>query len=390
MKRIYFIFYNQAGMPEIWLRYGSTDIVLDIRFENLASQVSSSLRALPSEQLNIELGAVPVTDSMLVLALSPSKASARTVNAIVENAKTKGFSGVTVDVPPKMAGTLRANLAALNPDPQAQPVPVSRIDYQSLQERMSKFQSTVVVSQITYDPLFGFAGAPTALLRNLAPDKMAEAFSARQANAPAPGIEGGPLKVALSYAEGFQASSVELVAGASGIAGVHIGTVQEAFSKALAQFRAETEVQVESAKSTIISASGESGPHSILGSALNSLWNSIHTVKEGGTAVLLAECREGLGGGALQAYVEGRLAEEQLASAQYSEGLEHLLYIQELKQKKELALVSTLPHYYASRLGFATFTGARDALESLLSKHGRTHKALVVADADVTLLKTTA
>jgi nickel-dependent lactate racemase len=222
------------------------------------------------------------------------------------------------------------------------------------------------------------------------PEKMAEAFSARQGNAPAPGIEGAPLKVALGAVEGLQATSVELVAGAAGIAGMHTGTVQEAFSKALAQFRSATEVQVESVKSAIISASGESGMHSTLSSALNSLWNSVHAVKDGGSVVLLAECREGLGGGALQAYVEGRLSQEQVSGAPYSEGLEHLLYIQELRQKKELALVSTLPHYYATKLGFATFGGARDALEAMLAKHGRSHKALVVADADITMLKTAA
>ncbi|MEM2139904.1 hypothetical protein [Nitrososphaera sp.] len=377
-------------MPEIWLKYGSTDVVLDIRFENLASQVSSSLQAIPDEQAKAALDAVPVTDSMLMLALSSSRASAKAVSAIFENARAKGFASVAVDVPARLAGSLRTNLAALAPDPQAQAISINRIDYHSLAERMSKFQSTVIVSQVAYDPLFGFAGAPSALVRSMLPEKMAEAFSARQSNAPAPGTEGAPLKVALGAVEGLQATSVELVAGASGIAGVHAGTVPEAFSKALAQFKPATEVQVDSVKSAIISASGESGAHTTLSSALNSLWNSVHAVKDGGSAVLLAECREGLGGGALQAYVEGRLAQEQVSNTPYSDGLEHLLYIQELKEKKELALVSTLPHYYATKLGFTTFGGARDALEGMLAKHGRGHKALVVADADITLLKTAA
>lgn len=375
-------------MPEIWLKYGGTYVVLDIRFENLSSQVSSGLQALPEEQVKSTLDAVPVTDNMLVLALSSSKPAAKAVSAIFESAKGRGFASVAVDVPARLAGSMRANLAALSPDPQAQAISINRIDYQSLAERMSKFQSTVIISQMAYDPLFGFASAPSALVRSMYPEKMAEAFSARQANAPAPGVEGAPLKVALGAVEGLQATSVELVAGASGIAGVHIGTVSETFSKALAQFKPASEVQVDSAKSAIISASSESGMHLTLSGALNSLWNSVHAVKDGGSAVLLAECREGLGGGALQAYVEGRLPQEQISNAPYSEGLEHLLYIQELKQKKELALVSALPHYYATKLGFVTFGGARDALEAMLAKHGRSHKALVVADADITILKT--
>ncbi|HEX6067796.1 MAG TPA: hypothetical protein VFZ05_03255 [Nitrososphaera sp.] len=376
-------------MPEIWLKYGSTDVVLDIRFENLSSQVSSGLQALPEEQVKSALDGVPVTDNMLVLALSSSRESAKAVSAIIENAKAKGFANIAVDVPAKLAGSMRANLAAPAPEPQVQAVSINRIDYHSLAERMSKFQNTVVVSQMAYDPLFGFAGAPSALVRSMYPEKMAEAFTSRQTNAPAPGVEGAPLKVALGAVESLQATSVELVAGSTGIAGVHTGTAAESFSKALSQFRSATEVQVDSVKSAIISASNESGMHSTLSSALNSLWNSVHAVRDGGSAVLLAECREGLGGGALQAYVEGRLAQEQISSAPYSEGLEHLLYIQELKQKKELALVSTLPHYYATKLGFVTFGGARDALESMLAKHGRSHKALVVADADITMLKTT-
>jgi len=375
-------------MPEIWLKYGSTDVVLDIRFENLSSQVSSGLQALPEEQVKSALDGVPVTDNMLVLALSSSRASAKAVSAIIENAKAKGFASVAVDVPARLAGSMRANLAAPAPDPQAQAISINRIDYHSLAERMSKFQSTVIVSQMAYDPLFGFAGAPSALVRSMYPEKMAEAFTARQSNAPAPGVEGAPLKVALGAVESLQATSVELVAGSTGMTGVYTGTVTEAFSKALSQFRPATEVQVDPVKSAIISASNESGMHSTLSSALNSLWNSVHAVRDDGSAVLLAECREGLGGGALQAYVEGRLAQEQISSAPYSEGLEHLLYIQELKQKKELALVSTLPHYYATKLGFVTFGGARDALEAMLAKHGRSHKALVVADADITLLKT--
>ena len=372
-------------MPEIWLRYGSTDVVLDIKFENLASQISSNFPALPEEEVKNAVGAVPLTDNVLILALSPSKAAARTVAMLAEAARAEGFS-ITVDVPPKVAGALRANLAAATGNSEA--VSINRIDYQSVQERIKKFQSAVVVSAVAYDPLFGFAGAPTALLRNLLAERMAEAFQARQGNLPAPGVECGSLKVALAAAEGVPATSVELVADSTGIAGVHTGSIAEAFGKAVGQFQQMSVVETDPVKCAVISASSEAGAHLTLAGSLNSLWNSVHIVKEGGSAILLAENREGAGGGALQAFIEGRLKPEQVAQSPYVDGLEHLLYINELKQKCELGLVSTLPHYYArGKLGFSTYAGMKDIIDKMPEKQGKNFRALVLSDADITLLK---
>jgi hypothetical protein len=370
-------------MPEIWLRYGTTDVVLDIRFENLASQISSTFQMLPEQEIKTAIiSSVPLTDKMLFLALSGSKATAKIMMMLVEELRMKGFS-FTIDVPCKIAGTLRANLAG------NETIPINRIDYQSLNERLAKFQSTVVVSSVAYDPLFGFAGAPTTLLRNLLVDQMAEAFRARKDNTPAPGIEGDPLRVATSAVEDTRAISIELVTNSYNVAGIHTGSIKEAFDKAIAQLQSISTVETELVKCSIMSAGGdEAGTHSTLASALNSLWNSVHIVKEGGTAILLAENREGVGGGALQMFLEGRLKPEQLHRSPYIDGLEHLLFIEELRQKYELGLVSTLPYYYANtKLGFTTYTGTKDILQKLSEKHGKNFKALVLSDADITLLK---
>ncbi|MGI0017047.1 MAG: transcriptional regulator, partial [Nitrososphaera sp.] len=115
---------------------------------------------------------------------------------------------------------------------------------------------------------------------------------------------------------------------------------------------------------------------------------AIHVVKEGGSAILLAESREGVGGGALQMYVEGRLEAEQLAKSPYIDGLEHLLYLQELGQKYELGIVSTLPHYYANKkLGFTTYASMKDIMQRLPDRHGKNYRAIVLSDADITLLR---
>jgi hypothetical protein len=141
-------------------------------------------------------------------------------------------------------------------------------------------------------------------------------------------------------------------------------------------------------KCSIVSAGAEASTHSTLASALNSLWNSVHIVKEGGTAILLAENRGGIGAGALQMFLEGRLKPDQLHQSPYIDGLEHLLFIEEISQRYELGLLSTLPHYYTkTKLGFTTYISTKDILQKLSEKHGKNFKALVLSDADITLLK---
>jgi hypothetical protein len=383
-KRIYFNpSYYKDFMPEIWLRYGTTDAVLDIKFENIANQISSTFQ-VPLEQDDVRTAitsGVPLTDKMLILGLSASKAAAKTITMLAQEAHTKGLS-FTIDVPHKIASTLRANLTGI------ETISVNRIDYQSLNERMAKFQKTILVSSVAYDPLFGFSGAPTALLRNLLADQMVDAFNARKDNRPAPGIEGNPLKIATSTVESIPAVSIELVANGDNVRGIHIGGIKEAFNKAIEQLQSISTVETEMVKCAIISASDETISHSTLAAALNSLWNSIHIIKEGGTAILFAEAREGIGGGALQMYIEGRLKQEQLHISPYVDGLEHLLFMEELRVKNDIGLVSTLPYYYTkTKLGFMTYSGTKDVLQKLQEKHGKSFKTLVLSNADITLLR---
>jgi hypothetical protein len=369
-------------MPEIWLRYGTTDVVLEIKFENLANQISSRFQALQEQELKTAVtSGVPLTDKMLFLGLSGSKAAAKIMMMLAEEAHTKGFT-FTIDVPHNIESSLRANLTGI------ETISINRINYQSLKERMAKFHSTIIFSSVAYDPLFGFAGAPTTLVRNLLTDYMAEAFKARKDNRPAPGVEGDPLKIATYAIESTPATSIELVANTDNVMGIHIGSIKEAFHKAIAQLQSISTVEAEPVKCAIISASDEASTHSTLASALNSLWNSIHIVKEGGTAILLAETRQGVGGGALQMFIEGRLKPEQLHLSPYIDGLEHLLFMEQLRLNYEIGLASTLPHYYAkTKLGFTTYSGTKDILQKLQEKYGKNFRALILSNADITLLK---
>jgi hypothetical protein len=75
-------------MPEIWLRYGTTDVVLDIKFENLANHISSTFQVPQEQDIKTALASgVPLTDKMLFLGLSGSKAAAKIIMMLAEEAQ---------------------------------------------------------------------------------------------------------------------------------------------------------------------------------------------------------------------------------------------------------------------------------------------------------------
>jgi nickel-dependent lactate racemase len=193
------------------------------------------------------------------------------------------------------------------------------------------------------------------------------------------------LAVALSASEKLSAASLELVTSSSGISGIYSGNVCEAFRKAKEKLASAT-INVDQAKSAII-AGTEERDFSTLTSSLNLLWNTTHAVQQNGSIVLLAENQGGLGG-ALQMFVEGKMKNKDLYKRGfYVPGLEHLIYLENLRQRFDLGILSTLPQYYLKKLGFETYAGGNDVLEKLLAKHGKNHKILVSSAADLALLK---
>ncbi len=370
-------------MPEIWLKYGTTDIVLDIKFENLLKHVSSDYPLLTDDEIKSALKDVIIGDNTLILALSGSRSVAKIITTLSQIAQPKGYEKLTVDVFPGIAEALKMYITDTK-------ISLRRIDYLSLQERLGRFQNVIFISHVTYDPLFGFGGTPTLVLRNFMKDRMSEAFKSRQNDLPSVGNKGTPLQIAFSYCENIPALSIEVVANYHGIAGIYYGNILQSFDDAVNKLSAISTIKTEPTKSAIISMSSEIPRHLTLTNSLNALWNASHIVKEGGAVVLIAENKQGIGGGALQMFIEGKLnMEEARRSTSYIDGLEHLFFIEALKQKYELGILSTIPKYYLrTLLGFTTYNGTKDILQDLLTKYGKNNKVLAVSDGDLILLKT--
>ena len=373
-----------TDMPELWFKYGTTDVVLNIKYENLLKHVTASNFALLSdEEIKRRLSDIVLTEDTMIFALSDTKSVATVVTMLVHIARAKGIANKPIAVMPRIQHVLKNNLADRT-------ILINRIDYQSFHTRIKHPHHIIFISQITYDPLFGYSGTPTILLRNYMHEHMLEVFNARQDNFPKPGVRGPPLDVVFSRIENIPASSIQIIANSFGIAGICYGDIIDSFEEAITQLNSISIVDTELAKSAVINTSSETGPHLTLMDSLNSLWNTIHTIRENGSAVLLSENSVGLGGRALQIFVEGRLNIEDYLHKQsgYVDGLEHLLFVKELSHKYELGIVSTLPHYYLkTKLGIKTYGSVKNVIEEFLSRYGKNHKVLVVSDPDIVFLK---
>jgi hypothetical protein len=367
-------------MPELWVKYGITDVVLDIRYENLLKHITaSSFVLLSEEQIKSSLNDVMLTQDTMIFALSDTKSTAMVISILVQLARAQGIPSIRVCVLPRIQRVLRSNLADRT-------ISISQIDQDSFHSKIKCRRQVIFVSQITYDPLFGYNGTPTVLVRNYMHENMLEALNARKENLPKPGVIGPPLDVVLSSNEELPAKSIQIIANSFGIAGISYGSILGSFEDAIRHLNSIAVMNADSTKSAIISASSEMGPHSTLLDSLNSLWNIIQVIKENGSAVLLSENSGGLGGRALEMFVEGRLDLEEYTRnnlSEYIEGLEHLIYIKELSQKYQLGIMSTLPHYYLTKLGMKTYGGVKNVIEELLVKHGKNTKILVVSDPDI-------
>lgn len=369
-------------MPEIWLKYGSTHTVLDIKFENLLKHISSNLRLLTDEEVRDSLSAVTLTDSTVIVALDGSKAVAKVIDMILDLNKWIDVSKISIETFSKYIGTLRANISNKR-------CSICRIGSQPFEVMSKNFQNILIVSHTKYDPLFGYSGSPTTLLRNFYPDKMTEAYNSRITNLPTPGRSGPPIDIALSAFSELTAEAIEVIANSDGISAIFYDDMIGAFRRALTHLSVTTESDNISTSSAIISASNEETLHQTLLSSLNSLWNSVHLIKRNGSAVLLAENLQGVGSGVLKDYVEGRIeAQSALDGGSYVEGLEHLLYLQELQSRYELGIMSTIPNCYVKgKLGLIPYTGSKEVLDRLIEKHGKNQKILVISDADIILIR---
>lgn len=366
-------------MPEIWLGYGETEIILDIKYENILNISTPTFGTMTYEKIQSAISDnTTIKESTLILVLTPFQFMLpimKTFHDKFNEMKINSWE-ICVVSPPFSQSTRHMIFD--------EKIVITRISSNQISDKIATFQNIILVDKLEYDPIFGFGGTHSRLIRKCNPEVMNEIYPMIIGKMPSPGQETESLKIAIENTAKTGYQMINVVSDKNGIDSLHFGNSSHSFLQSISQFKQKSTVECGNSKSGIFSGGTNYNIQRSLGESMNLLWNNIHAISQNGTIILLSENREGVGTGALSRYVEGRLDIAGLNKYNYVKDIEHLNYLQIFKEKYEIIVISTLPQVYLDKLGIRSLPRVKDSLEYLLKKNGKYHKINLIPSSEIT------
>jgi hypothetical protein len=360
-------------MPEIWLNYGITDVVLDIRAENLEQKIDSDGKILEDSAINEKLDSLDLSKPMDLVVLHNSQSIQKIISSLFNlcEQKSKPFPKILADK--KIINSVKARLPEGSSINEFDDVDISN-------------SNLVFMAEMEFDGLFGYETISTRLIKKFGLESMLSAYAKRNGNLPTPGQYTESLNEAKKFSDNFEIQGIEIIANSEGIVDFSIGHPSQTLSSTKI-LESHSIKDIDQQKTMIIST-GKDSSNDSLGKSLSSLWNCSNAIKKDGLAILVAECKGGLGSDAIQQYIEDRLTLEQLRNpTKYISGMEDLLFLSEIQKRFQVGLISILPEFYAKKLNIISLQGIKYSMDYILKTQGTRQKIAVVTDGARLLLR---
>lgn len=363
-------------MPELWLKFGPTYIVLDVKYENLNKHIY-----MPNQKLDFQysdlLNSFDANGNILIVLLKSTQFVLQITKDLVNALRSKGIMAITIDYLTEFH-KIKDMLADI--------CITKKINYLILDERIKEFDHIVFISESGFDPLFGFQGTPIDIIRSFYPQILSNCYSSRRNNMPMPGIFDKPTQIATDTFKDSKYISIEITRSNQGIH-ISFGNIIETFKESIELLKCNI-IQENKTKSLITSVSSDDYYHLTLNESLYSLFNVIDIVEPNGSIYIVCENSLGLGSTALQQLVEGRLKLGDLNSIEhYINGLENLLYLSTMSSLYDIGIVSSLPEFYLRKLNLSSFENLDEIMKLNLKRYGNTNRITVISDSDKLLIK---
>ena len=360
-------------MPEIWLNYGKTEVVLDIKAENLEQKIDVEGKTLSDSEIESKLDVLDISKPIELVVLNTSKSVKKILSILFSKYEQKS-------IPKPSILTTRRNLDIIK---NFIPEHDSVSEFSNL---MDFKPNLVFVGEIMFDGLFGFETISTLLLKKFGNELMLSAYEKRKADLPCPGDNIESFEIARKFTKKFEITAIEIIGNENGVLDLSIDhpSKTSSLSKSFVSYAAKN---IERNRSMIISTGQESN-NETLGKSLSSLWNCSKAIKNDGLAILLSECKYGIGSEAISHFIDGRLNLNRLKKpSKYIDGMEDLLYLSEIQKKFQVGILSVLPTFYTKKLNLVPFNGIKQVVDYILKTQGQKQKVQVISDGASILLR---
>jgi len=360
-------------MPEIWLNYGITDVVLDIKAENLEQKIDSDGKILDDSEINDKLSMLDLSKPMELVVLHNSKSIQKIISSLFSlcEQKSKPFPKILTEK--KILNLVKAGL------PEG--IAINEFDDVDISN-----SNLVFMGEMEFDGLFGYETISTRLIKKFGSESMLSAYAKRHGNLPASGQHTESFLEAKKFSNNFEIQGIEIIANSQGIIDFSIGHPSETLSTT--KILESNSIKDVGQHKTMVISTGKDASNDNLGNSFSSLWNCSNALKKDGLAILVSECKGGLGSDAIQQYIEDRLTLEQLRNpSKYIHGMENLLFLSEIQKNFQIALVSILPEFYAKKLNMISLPGMKYSMDYILKTQGARQKVSIVTDGARLLLR---
>ena len=375
-------------MTEIWVPYGPVEVSFDIKQENLSQILEPQPQKL--DQTEIEKSADSVSEDTLIL-LSGTPGTQKFLDTLLTRNKM-----VRRILHPKNLGAL-ARRKAQEFGLTAEPLNLESLVYVGQAEsahgklpaQIAGSKGHLLLTSVHYDPLFGLTSAASDLV-SMIPECKEQAFKLSFDDLPC----GADKSNASSYSIQLLQSSGEFKVievaekSNSGIASLTYGEPAAAHAKSTEYWAGNFKTQLPSKSERVIfGCGGQENDRTLTEAFARSFFNIVKNAvlpDSESKICMLSECAQGLGSEALMRFVTGRYEPRtKLDAVTYFDGLEVLISFFRVQNDLQLSILTTLPHYYASKFDFKTIRGGREAPSSLVQQGSRA-KILVVPDGSTT------
>ena len=360
-------------MPEIWLNYGSTDVVLDIKAENLEEKIDVGGKTLSDSEIESKLGSLDISKPTEFVVLNTSESVRKTLSILFERYEQKSIPKPPILADRKIMNIVKNYLPEHN----------SISEFSNVEDSNSKL---VFIGEMEFDGLFGYETISTRLLKKFGTELMLSAYEKRKGDLPSSGQDVESFQIAKKFSQKFEVLAIEIIANSNGIYDLSIGHPSDTSS--LSKTFSSYAIRDIGKHRTMIISTGKESSNDTLGKTLSSMWNCSESIKDDGLAILVGECGLGIGSDAIQYFIEGRLNVERLKKpSQYIPGMENLLYLTETQKKFHIGLLSILPQFYTKKLNIKSFNGIKQIIDHVLKIQGQKQKVQVVTDGARIILR---